>query len=138
MSEWTPAQGRAVYDTDRSMVVAAGAGSGKTRVLVGRYIHLLESGLADLDEIVAITFTEKAATEMKGRVWSAIVQRQADAEAWGEDSGRWRDLSRRLGRASPHKHHTFLLCPPHTRLSTGGRGGSALYSLRAARCLGGS
>jgi ATP-dependent helicase/nuclease subunit A len=108
MSEWTPAQGRAVYDTERSMVVAAGAGSGKTRVLVGRYIHLLESGLADLDEIIAITFTEKAATEMKGRVWSAIVQRQADAEARGEDSGRWRDLSRRLaGQARISTIHSF-------------------------------
>lgn len=96
MSEWTPSQRRAVFDTDRSMVVAAGAGSGKTRVLVGRYLYLLESGLADLDEIVAITFTEKAATEMKGRVWSTIVQRQAEAEARGEDAGRWRDLSRRL------------------------------------------
>ena len=108
MSEWTPAQGRAVYNTDRSMVVAAGAGSGKTRVLVGRYIHLLESGLAGLDEIVAITFTEKAATEMKGRVWSAIVQRQAEAEARGEESERWRDLSRRLaGQARISTIHSF-------------------------------
>lgn len=83
-----------MFDTERSLVVAAGAGSGKTRVLVGRYLHLLEAGLADLDEIIAITFTEKAATEMKGRVWSAIVQRQAQAQ--GAESVRWRDLSRRL------------------------------------------
>ncbi len=53
------------------LVVTAGAGSGKTRTLVGRYLALLEAG-APLREIVAITFTDKAAREMRNRIRQTI------------------------------------------------------------------
>jgi ATP-dependent exoDNAse (exonuclease V) beta subunit len=55
------------------LVVAAGAGSGKTRTLVGRYLGLLESGVP-LRAIAAITFTDKAAREMRTRVRQTIAK----------------------------------------------------------------
>jgi ATP-dependent helicase/nuclease subunit A len=55
------------------LVVAAGAGSGKTRTLVARYLGLLESGIP-LRTIVAITFTDKAAREMRTRIRQTIAE----------------------------------------------------------------
>ena len=63
----TPSQQQALA-IDRHICVTAGAGSGKTTVLVDRYIKILREGNAEPQEIVAITFTEKAAAEMKERV----------------------------------------------------------------------
>ena len=63
----TPSQQQAL-DIDRHICVTAGAGSGKTTVLVERYLKILRAGNANPQEIVAITFTEKAAAEMKERV----------------------------------------------------------------------
>ncbi len=63
----TPSQQQAL-DTDKHICVTAGAGSGKTMVLVERYLKILRAGNADPQEIVAITFTEKAAAEMKERI----------------------------------------------------------------------
>ena len=54
------------------LAVAAGAGSGKTRTLVARYLGLLESGIP-LRAIAAITFTDKAAREMRTRIRRTIV-----------------------------------------------------------------
>ena len=69
--QFTDQQSDAVQSPDRALVVTAGAGSGKTRTLVGRYLVLLESGLP-LRSIVAITFTDKAAREMRDRIRTAI------------------------------------------------------------------
>jgi len=55
-----------------SYLVSASAGTGKTRVLVERYINILLQNPADLEGIVAITFTEKAAAEMKARIRQMI------------------------------------------------------------------
>jgi len=88
------AQGRAVYDTERSMVVAAGQAQGR-RGARGKVYSLLESGLADLDEIIAITFTEKAATEMKGGSGQPSSSARQTRRP-GRGQRRWRDLSRRL------------------------------------------
>lgn len=96
MADWTDSQRNAVFNTDLSLVVSAGAGSGKTRVLVGRYVHLIESGMAELDQIVAITFTDKAATEMKARVWAEMAARERAARDDVAAARRWRELSRRL------------------------------------------
>ncbi|MBD3179201.1 MAG: AAA family ATPase [Candidatus Latescibacteria bacterium] len=59
---------RAVEDTDRSLCLEAGAGTGKTTLLVKRYISIIREGKAACPGIVAITFTEAAASEMKERI----------------------------------------------------------------------
>ena len=61
-------QKTAVDHPEKTMAISAGAGSGKTRVLVERYIRIVLDGLAEIDEILAITFTKKAASELKSRV----------------------------------------------------------------------
>lgn len=60
-------QNEIVTSTAKNIIVSAGAGSGKTRVLTERVKHLLESGVSP-DSIVCITFTNKAADEMKQRL----------------------------------------------------------------------
>ena len=57
---------------DKNAVIAAGAGSGKTRVLSARYVHLVvERGLA-VDQILTLTFTTKAAAEMYSRIHATL------------------------------------------------------------------
>ena len=65
--QFTPSQQDAL-NIEKHICVTAGAGSGKTTVLVERYLEILRAGNTGPQNIVAITFTEKAAAEMKERV----------------------------------------------------------------------
>ncbi|HVO76716.1 MAG TPA: UvrD-helicase domain-containing protein, partial [Candidatus Bathyarchaeia archaeon] len=69
------ARKRATAELGTSFCVEAGAGTGKTSLLVGRFLAIVESGKAPCSEIVAITFTEKAAGEMKVRLRQEISKR---------------------------------------------------------------
>jgi ATP-dependent exoDNAse (exonuclease V) beta subunit len=66
---------------DASMLVEAGAGTGKTTVLVSRVVEILRTGHATVDEIVVITFTDKAATELAARVREKLEQARGAATA---------------------------------------------------------
>ncbi len=71
-------QGRAVTVTDRPVVVKAGPGTGKTRTLVHRAVKLIQSGLAERREITAVTFTKKAAEEMRQRLAAMLPLVESD------------------------------------------------------------
>ena len=83
MRKLTPEQRRAVERRDGSLLVRAGAGTGKTTVLVERFVEAVTKDGAEVDQVLAITFTEKAAAEMKSRVRRRFLEldRREDARA---------------------------------------------------------
>jgi len=69
-----PAQRAAVEQMDGPVLMLAGAGTGKTKALTTRIVHLMMTGRARPNEILAVTFTNKAAREMKNRVGAMLGQ----------------------------------------------------------------
>ena len=74
LANLTPEQQEAAY-ANTSVVVTAGAGTGKTHMLAERYLYYLQERNLSPLEIVAVTFTEKAATELRSRIRSLVTQR---------------------------------------------------------------
>ena len=100
-----PEQAVAAHTLDRHLSVTAGPGAGKTRVLVERYLGILRTQNVSVDNIVAITFTNRAANEMRERVRGAI-----DAllrEAAPDERQRWLRHKRTLEGAVITTIHGF-------------------------------
>lgn len=81
--QYTPKQREAIEKRGTNLLISAAAGSGKTRVLVDRIIHLLVHDQASLDEMLIVTFTNAAAGEMKVRLQEGLqhVIQEAQDEA---------------------------------------------------------
>ena len=61
-------QKEAVLSLDGPLLIVAGAGSGKTKVLISRIAHIIKNNKAYPNQILAVTFTNKAAKEMQDRI----------------------------------------------------------------------
>ena len=87
---------RAIETLDKSVLVSAAAGSGKTAVLVERILRIILDGKANVDEMLIVTFTRAAAAEMKSRLSSAIRKQIAESP---DDAKRLSDQLARMYRA---------------------------------------
>ena len=105
-SVFTEEQIRAIETLDKSVLVSAAAGSGKTSVLVERIIRIILDGRANVDDLLVVTFTNAAASEMRIRLASAIRQRMADHP---EEAPRMKDQLDRLYRAYISTIDSFAL-----------------------------
>ena len=74
-------QQEAVLHLDGPLLIVAGAGSGKTKVLTSRIAHIIRSHKAFSSQILAVTFTNKAAKEMQIRV-SSLLRKEATSLPW--------------------------------------------------------
>ncbi len=96
-------QERAVYSNNKYICVSASAGTGKTMVLVERYLNLLESEQLNLDEIVALTFTRNSTAEMKERVRQKVIEKLNS----GENHDYWNRIYRKIDTARISSFHSF-------------------------------
>ncbi len=101
----TEARRRIRESLHESLIVEAAAGTGKTSELVGRIVYMLESGLAKVDRIVAVTFTNKAAGELKLRLRAGLDRRLQETS--GESAANLRDALAHLEEASIGTIHAF-------------------------------
>ncbi|MBQ9388175.1 MAG: UvrD-helicase domain-containing protein [Lachnospiraceae bacterium] len=68
---YTPEQRAAIFERGSDLLVSAGAGSGKTSVLVQRIIERVRQG-GSVDRILALTFTKSAAADMPSHIWIQV------------------------------------------------------------------
>ncbi|SJZ76753.1 DNA helicase PcrA [Garciella nitratireducens] len=99
-----PQQAQGVQCTEGPLLILAGAGSGKTRVLTHRIAYIIEQGLAYPSQILAITFTNKAAKEMKERVEKLIGTESASMWVSTFHSMCVRILRRDINKIGYHKN----------------------------------
>ena len=100
--KWTPEQEQAINTKDCNLLVAAGAGSGKTAVLVERIIKKITEDNIDIDKLLVVTFTNAAASEMRERIADRLYKLLAEN----------RDMHKQimlLNKASITTLHSFCL-----------------------------
>src|SRR5438105_12517734 len=99
------ARARIQRDFDATLVIEAAAGTGKTTELIARIVALLRSGRTTLDRVLAVTFTDKAAGEMKLRLRTGL--ERARERAGGLEHDRLTDALRLLEVAQISTIHSF-------------------------------
>jgi DNA helicase-2/ATP-dependent DNA helicase PcrA len=104
LAELNQAQREAVEALDGAVLVLAGAGTGKTRVLTTRLAHLLATGRAVPGQVLAVTFTNKSAREMKDRVAALMAQ---PVEGW------WLGTFHALGARMLRRHAELVGLQPN-------------------------
>ena len=100
--KWTTEQEQAIYTKDCNLLVAAGAGSGKTAVLVERIINKIINDGIDIDRLLVVTFTNAAASEMRERIADRIYKEI-------ENKPELQKQISLLGKASITTMHSFCL-----------------------------
>ena len=100
--KWTTEQEQAIYTKDCNLLVAAGAGSGKTAVLVERIINKIINDGVDIDRLLVVTFTNAAASEMRERIADRIYKEI-------ENKPELQKQISLLGKASITTMHSFCL-----------------------------
>lgn len=114
LTSLNPEQRAAVEATEGPVLVLAGAGTGKTRVLTTRIAHILMSKRAFPSQILAVTFTNKAAAEMRGRVAKLLFGDMADAK---EAASLWLGTFHSIGAKILRRHAELVgLTPQFTIL----------------------
>ena len=103
MPDPTPQQLAAIRSRGTSVVLSSGAGCGKTFVLTSRYLSHLKHDGVRVGEIVAITFTDRAAREMRDRIRTAVRRRCAHHP----EEPAWADHLRDLESAPVQTIHSF-------------------------------
>src|ERR1700689_4364022 len=100
------ARQRITKDLETTLFVEAGAGSGKTSALVDRVLALVTSGRAELRDVAAITFTEKAGAELRDRIRRELEKRE-EGDPGGETGDRCRAALDQLDGAAIGTLHAF-------------------------------
>ncbi len=110
----TDEQVEAVEAERSAQLLVAGAGTGKTTVMARRILHLVESGQARADQVLGLTFTNKAAAHLKAKVWEQL----------GADADVTVGTYHSFGASLVADHALELDLHPDTASSTGPRPGS--------------
>ncbi len=104
-NRFTPEQ-QAAIDARGRVIVSASAGSGKTTVMIERIIQLIRSGVS-VDNILAVTFTKKAAAQMKEKLSKALIKSINDESTSAEERKRLKEELNRVGSADISTIHSF-------------------------------
>lgn len=99
-------QNRAVLEIEKHLYVTASAGTGKTEVLTRRFLHILEKRKASISQILAITFTEKAANEMKERIFKFIIKKLKNSTT-AADFNYWKEVKKNFRHNQISTIHSF-------------------------------
>lgn len=117
MSEWTKEQTLAIHKNNTNILVNAGAGSGKTAVLTTRVMEKLKTGI-HIDELLILTFTNKAASEMKERIRKRLKEEPSLKEELSRIDVCHIETFDAYALSIVKKYHYLLNLPPMIEISS--------------------